>query len=102
VSLVECGYDLGVDYDQIINDKVGNQPSDVRFCLVSFTEAGAKYLYEAVYCDRGRMEQMIKDHKTALKSDRTSCHRKEANSFKLFIQSAAYVLMHALRARKLI
>ena len=33
----------------------------------------------------------------ALKSDRTSCHRKEANQFRLFIHSAAYVLMHALR-----
>lgn len=76
---------------------VSGKGADVRFCVVSFTEAGAKYLYETVYCDRGRMEQMIKDHKTALKSDRTSCHRKEANQFRLFIHSAAYVLMHALR-----
>ena len=42
-------------------------------------------------------ELMIKDHKVALKSDRTRCHRKEANQFRLFIHSAAYVLMHALR-----
>jgi hypothetical protein len=41
---------------------------------------------------------MIKDHKVALRSDRTSCHRKEANPFRLFIHSAAYVRMHALRA----
>ena len=34
VSLVECGYDLGVDYDQIINDKVRNQRSDVVFLEV--------------------------------------------------------------------
>jgi len=40
---------------------------------------------------------MIKDHKVALKSDRTSCHRKEANQFRLFIHSAAYVLMHSMR-----
>ena len=40
---------------------------------------------------------MIKDHKVALKSDRTSGTRKEANQFRLFIHSAAYVLMHALR-----
>ena len=45
---------------------VSGKGTDVRFCVVSFTEAGAKYLYETVYCDRGRMEQMIKDHKTAL------------------------------------
>ena len=30
-------------------------------------------------------------------SDRTSCTRKEANQFRLFLHSAAYVLMHTLR-----
>jgi len=35
------------------------------------------------------MELMIKDHKVALKSDRTSGTRKEANQFQLFIHSAA-------------
>ena len=68
-----------------------------RFIVTSFQAAGAKYLYETAYCGRGKMELMIKDHKTALKSDRTSCHRKEANQFRLFLHSAAYVLMHALR-----
>ncbi len=69
----------------------------MRFIVTSFQAAGAKYLYETAYCGRGKMELMIKDHKTALKSDRTSCHRKEANPFRLFLHSAAYVLMHALR-----
>ena len=57
--------------------------------------------YDTVYCGRGKMELMIKDHKTALKSDRTSCHRKETNQFRLFLHFAAYVLMHALRANLL-
>lgn len=76
---------------------VSAQGTDVRFIVTSFQAAGAKYLYETAYCGRGKMELMIKDHKTALKSDRTSCHRKEANQFRLFLHSAAYVLMHALR-----
>ena len=80
---------------------VSAQGTDVRFIVTSFQAAGAKYLYETAYCGRGRMELMIKDHKTALKSDRTSCHRKEANQFRLFIHSAAYVLLHALRANLL-
>jgi len=75
--------------------------ADVRYIVTSFQEAGAKYLYEVVYCSRGKMELMIKDHKVALKSDRTSCHRKEANQFRLFFHSAAYVLMHALRSNLL-
>jgi len=77
--------------------QVSDQGVDVRYVVTSFDEAGAKYLYDVVYCGRGKMELMIKDHKVALKSDRTSCTRKEANQFRLFIHSAAYVLLHALR-----
>lgn len=81
--------------------QVSAQGTDTRYVVASFQAAGAKYLYDVVYCGRGKMELMIKAHKTALKSDRTSCHRKEANQFRLFIHSAAYVLMHALRANLL-
>ena len=42
------------------------------------------------------MENFIKDHKNALHSDRTSCHRFTADHFRLFLHSAAYVLLHAL------
>ncbi len=42
------------------------------------------------------MENYIKDHKTFLHSDRTSCHTFEANQFRLFLHSAAYVLLQAL------
>ena len=56
----------------------------------------AKLLYERVYCARGRMENMIKEHKLYTKSDRTSCHRWEANQFRLFLHTAAYWLLHQL------
>jgi len=77
--------------------QVSAKGTDTRYIVTSFQVAGTQYLYDIVYCSRGRMELMIKDHKGALKSDRTSCHCKEANQFRLFIHSAAYVLMHALR-----
>ncbi|MCB1101892.1 MAG: IS1380 family transposase [Kiritimatiellae bacterium] len=77
--------------------QVSDKGTDVRYVVTSFQEAGAKYLYETVYCGRGKMELMIKDHKVALKSDRTSCTSKQANQFRLFVHSAAYVIMHALR-----
>jgi len=76
---------------------VSAQGTDARYIVTSFAQAGAKYLYDTVYSGRGTMELMIKDHKTALKSDRTSCTRKEANQFRLFLHSAAYVLLHELR-----
>jgi len=52
--------------------------ADIRF-LVSNLPGRAKVLYDKVYCARGRMENMIKDHKLYTLSDRTSCHRWEAN-----------------------
>ncbi len=54
--------------------------SDIRF-IVTNLPGRAKVLYEKVYCARGRMENMIKEHKLYTKSDRTSCHRWEANQF---------------------
>ena len=61
------------------------------------SSARAKMLYEKLYCTRGRMENMIKGHKLYTKSDRTSCHRWEANQFRLFLHSAANWLLHQLR-----
>jgi len=77
--------------------QVSEKGTDVRYIVTSLERSGARYLYETVYCARGNMELMIKDHKLGLKSDRTSCTRKEANQFRLFLHSAAYVIMHALR-----
>ena len=74
---------------------------DMRFIVTSFEKTGAKYLYETVYCGRGAMELMIKDHKNGLCSDRTSCHKFTANQFRLFLHSAAYVVMHYIRSVRL-
>jgi hypothetical protein len=71
--------------------------SDVRF-VVTNLPGTAKVLYEKVYCVRGRMENMIKDMKLYTRSDRTSCHRWEANQFRLFLHMAAYWLLLSLRA----
>jgi DDE family transposase len=72
-----------------------------RSVVTNLQSSTAKFIYEQVYCARGRMEGFIKDHKTFLHSDRTSCHRFEANQFRLFLHSAAYVLMHTLREQGL-
>ena len=70
--------------------------TDVRF-VVTNLPGRAKLLYERVCCARGRMENMLKEHKLYTKSDRTSCHRWEANQFRLFLHTAAYWLLHQLR-----
>ena len=70
--------------------------ADIRF-VVTNLPGRAKVLYERGYCARGRMENMIKDHKLYTKSDRTSCHRWEANQFRLFLHTGAYWLLLRLR-----
>ncbi len=74
---------------------------NVRYIVTSFESSQPSFLYQHAYCDRGRMENFIKNHKTYLHSDRTSCHRFEANQLRLFLFSAAYVLLHALNATAL-
>ncbi len=54
-------------------------------------------LYEHFYCQRGDMENRIKEQQMDLFADRTSCHRFLANQFRLLLSSAAYVLVQTLR-----
>ena len=72
-----------------------------RFVVTNICNRTPKFLYEKLYCARGRMEGFIKNHKTFLHSDRTSCHRFAANQFRLFLHSVAYVLLHAIKHRGL-
>ena len=72
------------------------QGSDVRYIVTNLAGRG-KHLYEKVYCARGKMENLIKEHKLYTKSDRTSCHRWQANQFRLFLHTGAYWLLLLLR-----
>lgn len=81
----------------VIKVEVSAQGVNTRFVVTDLEQTGAKVLYRQIYCARGQMENEIKDHKRYLKSDRTSCHRFEANQFRVFLHSAAYVLLDTLR-----
>jgi hypothetical protein len=81
----------------VIKVEVSDQGVTTRFVVTDLEQARAKVLYRQIYCARGQMENEIKDHKRYLKSDRTSCHRFEANPFRLLLHSAAYVLLDTLR-----
>ncbi len=87
---------------RVICRAIGNDKgTDLRYIITSFDHAGARYLYETVYCGRGKAELMIKEHKIELLSDRSRCTSKSANQFRLLIHSAAYALMHGFRERVL-
>ena len=85
----------------VIKVEVSSEGKSVRFIVTDMEQAKAKALYQDIYCGRGNAELYIKDHKLYLKSDRTSCHRFEANQFRSFLHSTAYVLIHALKTNVL-
>jgi hypothetical protein len=70
-----------------------------RFVVTSLaqSEAGARHLYEKVYCARGEMENRIKECQLDLFADRTSTATMQANQLRLWFASMAYVLLCALR-----
>jgi hypothetical protein len=75
----------------VIKVEVSDQGVNTRFVVTDMEEARPKWLSQHIYCARGQAENEIKDHKRYLKSARTSCHRFEANQFRMFLHSAAYV-----------
>src|SRR6266404_473151 len=81
----------------VIKVEVSEQGVNTRFVVTDMEHARTQVVYQQLYCARGQMENEIKDHKLYLKSDRTSCHRFEANQLRLILHSAAYVLLETLR-----
>jgi len=74
----------------------GKAPKDnPRFVVTNMTQT-PQWLYEKVYCQRGEIENRIKELH-ALEIDRTSCSRFWANQFRVLLTAAAYVLMQELR-----
>jgi hypothetical protein len=72
------------------------QGPNPRFIVVN-VPGDPQELYEDVYCQRGEMENRIKEQQLDLFADRTSCHDFLANQFRLLLSSVAYVLFQALR-----
>jgi hypothetical protein len=70
--------------------------TDARF-VVTNLEGRSKTLYEKVFCGRGQAENLIKDMKRFMRSDKTACSRWQANQFRLFLHMGAFWLLHSLR-----
>jgi hypothetical protein len=64
---------------------------------LSMHEWPMRELYEQLYCARGEMENRVKEAQLNLFADRLSTETFRANQLRLWLSSAAYVLMHALR-----
>jgi hypothetical protein len=89
VARLECSLQPGEDGMR--------QEVDIRYVVTSL-KGSARHLYETIYCQRGQMENLIKLHKAQLASDRMSCHSATANQVRLVLHTAAFWLMHGVRA----
>jgi len=73
--------------------------SNPRFVVTTLSKQDwpMRALYEQLYCARGECENRIKEAQLDLFADRLSTATFRANQLRLWLCSAAYVLMHALR-----
>jgi len=83
----------------IVKAEYNAKGPNTRFIITNLENVKSRMIYETIYCDRGVMELMIKEHKNHLRSDKTSCCSFLANQFRLFLHSIAYVLLHAFREK---
>ena len=70
---------------------------DIRYVVTSLRGGSAEHIYETVYCGRGQAENLIKQHKAQLASDRTSCRSPLANQMRLILHTGAYWLLLDVR-----
>ena len=74
----------------------GKAPKDNPRFVITNMKQTPQWLYEEVYCQRGEIENRIKELH-AMEIDRTSCSLFWANQFRVLLTAAAYVLMQELR-----
>lgn len=77
----------------------GREPKDNPRFVITNLSGKPQWIYERVYCERGEIENRIKELHHGLEIDRTSCSRFWANQFRVLMTAAAYVLMQELRLR---
>jgi hypothetical protein len=87
----------GTDRRVVARIEASTMGLDIRFVVTSLKDGSDEHIYDTLYCARGQAENLIKLHKTQLKSDRTSCRSANANQMRLILHTAAYWLMWSLR-----
>ena len=75
------------------HSKKGDNP---RFVVTNIL-GDPRELYDDLYCQRGEMENRIKEQQLDLFADRTSCHHWWPNQLRLLLAGLAYTLMVAIR-----
>jgi hypothetical protein len=75
----------------------GREPKDnPRFVVTNLTRSPRR-VYRRIYCQRGDLENRIKELHHGVAIGRTSCSRFWANQFRVLLSAAAYVLLQTVR-----
>jgi hypothetical protein len=77
---------------------LGRDPKNNPRFVVTNLRDEPEAVYQ-IYCQRGDMENRLKELHHGLEMDRTSCSRFLANQFRVLLTLAAYLLFQALRRR---
>jgi len=77
----------------------GKDPKDNPRFVITNLQQSPRWIYEQVYCERGDIENRLKELHQGLEIDRTSCTKFWANQFRVLMTAAAYGLMQELRLR---
>ena len=77
----------------------GKEAKDNPRFVITNLKQSPQWIYEQVYCERGEIENRLKELHYGLEIDRTSCTMFLANQFRVLMTAAAYVLMQELRLR---
>jgi hypothetical protein len=75
------------------------EPKDNPRFVVTNLKQSPQWIYEQVYCQRGDVENRIKELHDGMQIGRTSCSNFLANTFRVLLTAAAYVLMQEMRLR---
>jgi len=75
----------------------GKEAKDNPRFVVTNLKQSPQWIYEQVYCQRGDVENRIKELHDGMQIGRTSCSNFLANTFRVLLTAAAYVLMQEMR-----
>lgn len=75
----------------------GRAPRDNARFVITDLNGDADFIYESVYSRRGDVENRIKELKSAIRMDRTSCTSFAANQFRVLLHAVAFALYQEIR-----
>src|SRR5207247_7074579 len=92
-------YKRRILYKAEVTRHPNRDPKDNPRFVVTNMKQSPQWLYEEVYCQRGDLENRIKELHYGMEIGRTSCTSFWANQFRLLMTAAAHLLMQELRLR---